>query len=100
MLRGPLCLRLQLKVKVLWVKVMNPYVSVLSSAAVTAQQHHKSRLVIVSTSAFEGSLISLPLAIRVEGNTIDRTEMSFDSSELLLVGSVEEPESRRDVLYY
>lgn len=31
-----LCLRLQLKVKVLWVEVVNPDVSVLSSAAVAA----------------------------------------------------------------
>lgn len=32
----PPCLRLQLKVKVLWVEVVNPDVSVLSSAAVAA----------------------------------------------------------------
>ena len=42
----------------------------------------------------------LPLAIRVEGNTVDGTEMPFDPSELLLIGSVEEPGGRRDVLYY
>lgn len=43
MLRGRLCSRLQLKVKVLWVKVMNPNVAVLSSAAVAAQQQHRNK---------------------------------------------------------
>lgn len=93
---GCLCLRLQLKVKVLWVKVVNPYVSVLSSAAVAAQTRHKKRLVTVSTGAFGGSCL-LPLAIRVECNTVDRTKMPFDPSKLLLIGSVEEPESQQDM---
>lgn len=97
MLQVPLCLRLQLKVKVLWVKVMNPYVSVLSSAAVTAQQQHTHKKKI--SCCFHGcvwrfSHFFLPLAIRVEGNTVDGTEMPFDPSELLLIGSVEEPEGR------
>lgn len=41
----------------------------------------------------------LPLSIRVEGNTVDRTEMPFDPSELLLIGSMEEPDRRWDMLY-
>lgn len=40
---GPNRLRLQLKVKVLWVEVMNPYVSVLSSAAVTVGTQDMSK---------------------------------------------------------
>lgn len=39
----PLRLRLKLKVKVLWVEVVNPDVSVLSSAAVTASTTNSGR---------------------------------------------------------
>merc|ERR1719383_871704 len=60
------CLCLQLKVKVLWVKVVNPNVSVLSSTAVT-------------------------LSIRVERHTVDGTEMTFDPAKLLFIGCMEEP---------
>lgn len=92
MLREPLCLRLQLKVKVLWVKVMNPYVSVLSAAAVTVKQRHKKKMKLFPRVRSEAFFPFLPFAVRVEGNAVDGTEMPFDPSELLLVGSVEEPE--------
>lgn len=34
---------------------------------------------------------ALPLAIRMEGNTVDRSEVTLDSSKLFFKGQVEEP---------
>ena len=36
----------------------------------------------------------LPLAIWVESHTVDGAKMTFDSSKLLFIGSVEEPKDR------
>lgn len=35
---------------------------------------------------------ALPLAIRMEGNTVDRSKVTLDSSKLFFKGQVEEPE--------
>lgn len=38
----------------------------------------------------------LPLAIRVECNTVNRSEMTFDPSKFLFIGSMEEPYDREN----
>lgn len=40
---------------------------------------------------------ALPLAIRMEGNTVDRSKVTLDSSKLFLKGQVEEPGGERVV---
>lgn len=41
-------------------------------------------------------MLVLPLAIRVECNTVDGAEMTFDPAKLLFIGSMEEPEGREE----
>lgn len=40
---------------------------------------------------------ALPLAIRMEGNTVDRSKVTLDSSKLFLKSQVEEPGGERVV---
>jgi len=90
------CLRLQFKVKVLLVKVMNPRVSVFSSTAVTVNNNRRHTLAATHTrTSLRRRCGVLPLAVGVECHAVDGAEVTFDPAELLFVGSVEEPEERK-----
>lgn len=41
----------------------------------------------------------LPLAIGMEGNTVDRSKVTLDSSKLFLKGQMEEPGEKRVVIW-
>lgn len=88
---------LQLKVKVVRVKVVNPHISILSSTAVTgtrAQKRKKNKHKSTNTGNGASGRVLVPLAVRVERHAVDGSEMSLHSAKLLLVRGVEEPENR------
>lgn len=60
----------------------------------TTEQHVSRGSLRIFHQGIHWSSHLLPLAIRVECDTVDWTEMSLDPSELLFVGSMEEPEDR------
>lgn len=86
---------------------MNPYVSVFSSTAVTAQNDNSRRKVLTTASTTLSVYLKmmedcrlLPLAVRVECHTVDWAEVTFDPAKLLFIGSMEEPEYSKEGGYH
>lgn len=88
------CLRLQLKVKVLWVEVVNSDVAVFSSAAVAASMTNAAAgsmlaKVLILRETIDWRFRFLPLAVGVERNAVDGSKVTFDPSKFLFIGGME-----------
>lgn len=81
------CLRLQFKVKVLLVKVMNPRVSVFSSTAVTVNNNNRRHTLAAThtRTSLRRRCGVLPLAVGVECHAVDGAEVTFDRSSFFIV---------------
>jgi hypothetical protein len=103
-------LGLKLELKVLWVEVVDADVTIFATAAVAGKRwtgmvscccgrgswaatHRKWEGTPLPQAAPELSLFNaaVPLAIRMEGNAVDRSKVALDSSKLFLKSQMEEP---------